>query len=144
MDLDVTRNIFATDENSVISREGNSNGTKMTSSIISCKEPTTYAKMWLAASHQGTISSLPCHCNSNHTCREDCNTMLESAWEGCCCNPNLGFTTKARVCKVMGQEGSPGVTSPAPGSAKKCEKLNLHTPKWTPILRIGVPNGLPN
>jgi len=26
--------------------------------------------------------------------------------EGNCRNPNLGFTTKARVCKVAGQEGS--------------------------------------
>jgi hypothetical protein len=38
MDLDVTRDIFAIDENSVTNREGSSNGTKMTSSIISYKE----------------------------------------------------------------------------------------------------------
>jgi hypothetical protein len=42
MDLNITRNIFATDENSVISREGNSNGTKMTSSIISYEEVKSY------------------------------------------------------------------------------------------------------
>jgi hypothetical protein len=38
MDLDVTRDMDATDENSVTSREGSSNGTKMTSSIIRYKE----------------------------------------------------------------------------------------------------------
>jgi len=29
--------------------------------------------------------------------------------------------------------------SHAPGSAKECEGKNLHTPKWTPMLGIGVP-----
>jgi len=37
--------------------------------------------------------------------------------------------TKARACKVASQEGSLGVTSHAPGSAKGCEGMNLHTPK---------------
>ncbi len=38
MDLDITRNMDATDENSVTSREGSSNGTEMTSSIVSYEE----------------------------------------------------------------------------------------------------------
>jgi len=38
MDLDITRDIFATDENSVTSREGSLNGTEMTSSIVNYKE----------------------------------------------------------------------------------------------------------
>jgi hypothetical protein len=39
--------------------------------------------------------------------------------DGCHCrNPNLGFATKARGCKVASQEGDLGVTSHAPGSAK--------------------------
>ncbi len=38
MDLDVTRDMDATNENSVTSREGSSNGTEMTSSIVSYKE----------------------------------------------------------------------------------------------------------
>ncbi len=38
MDPDVTRDIFATDENNVTSREGSSNGTKMTSSIVNYEE----------------------------------------------------------------------------------------------------------
>jgi hypothetical protein len=46
-----------------------------------------------------------------------------------CCNPSLGLATKAKACKVTGQEGSLGVTSHALGSAKKCERMNLHTPK---------------
>jgi hypothetical protein len=27
---------------------------------------------------------------------------------------------------------------------KECEGMNPHTPKWTPMLRVGVPKGLPN
>ncbi len=38
MDLDITKDIFAIDENSVISREGSSNGTEMTSFIVSYEE----------------------------------------------------------------------------------------------------------
>ncbi len=87
MDLDVTRDIFAIDENSVINREGKSNGTEMTSSIVNQEEVKrrqvaknqTHAKVWLVTSCQGTVSSLPCHCSSFRTCREDCKTMLESA-----------------------------------------------------------------
>ncbi len=38
MDLDITKNMDAIDENSVTNREGSSNGTKMTSSIVSYEE----------------------------------------------------------------------------------------------------------
>jgi hypothetical protein len=55
-----------------------------------------------------------------------------------CRNPSLGLVTKARVCKVASQEGSSGLTSSAPGSAKECEGMNPHTPKRTPILGVGV------
>jgi hypothetical protein len=53
-------------------------------------------------------------------------------------NPSLGFTTKARACKNVGQEGSPRVTSHAPGSAKECEGMNPHTPKGAHTLGVGV------
>ncbi len=46
-----------------------------------------------------------------------------------CRNPSLGFMTKARACKNVGQEGSPGGTSYTPKSAGECEKMNPHTPK---------------
>jgi hypothetical protein len=58
---------------------------------------------------------------------------------GRCRNRKLGLTTKARVYKVVGQEGSLRVASHAPRSAKECEGMNSHTPKWTSILRVGVP-----
>ncbi len=51
-------------------------------------------------------------------------------------NLNLGLATKARVCKVVGQEGSLGITSHAPRNAKDSEGVNLHTPKWIPILEV--------
>ncbi len=47
--------------------------------------------------------------------------------------------TKAKGCKVVGQEGSPGVMSHAPGSARKCEGIDPHTLKGTPTLGVGVP-----
>jgi hypothetical protein len=43
-------------------------------------------------------------------------------------NPNVGLVTKARACKVAGQEGSMGVTLYAPKGAKECEGMNPHTP----------------
>jgi len=36
--------------------------------------------------------------------------------------------TKARACKVASQEGSPGITSHAPGSVGEYEGMNPHTP----------------
>ncbi len=56
-----------------------------------------------------------------------------------CRNPSLGLATKARGCKVAGQEGSPGVMPHAPKNVKECEGINLHTPKATPTLGVGVP-----
>jgi hypothetical protein len=55
-----------------------------------------------------------------------------------CRNPSLGLATKARGCKVVGQEKSPGPMSHAPGSAKECERIDPHTPKGTPPLGIRV------
>jgi len=55
-----------------------------------------------------------------------------------CHNPSLGLATKARACKVTGQEGSSGVTSHVPWSVGKCEGMNLHTPKGASTLGIGV------
>jgi hypothetical protein len=46
-----------------------------------------------------------------------------------CRNHSLGLATKARACKGADQEGSPKVTSYAPGSVGECEGMNLHTPK---------------
>jgi len=53
-------------------------------------------------------------------------------------NLNFAFTTKARVCKGAGQEGSSGVTSHAPRSEEECEGMNPHTPKWAPTLGVGI------
>jgi len=46
-----------------------------------------------------------------------------------CHNLSLGFMTKARVYKGVGQEGSPVVTSHAPRSVRECEGMNLHNTK---------------
>jgi hypothetical protein len=56
-----------------------------------------------------------------------------------CHNPSFGLTTKARAYRSAGQEGSLVVTFHTPGSAKEYEGMNLHTPKGTPILGVGVP-----
>jgi hypothetical protein len=63
------------------------------------------------------------------------NTILKPI----CCNLSLGLVIKARACKVASQKGSSRVIFHALGNAKKCEKMNPHIPKWTPILGIKVP-----
>jgi hypothetical protein len=83
MDLNVIRNMDAIDENSVISREGSSNGTKMTSSIINYEEVKrrqvvkNQARMRECGLCRGTIISLPCHCSSTHTCKETVTLCLK-------------------------------------------------------------------
>jgi hypothetical protein len=46
--------------------------------------------------------------------------------------------TKARACKVAGQEGSLGITLHAIGNVGKCEGMNPHTPKGTSILGVRI------
>jgi len=46
--------------------------------------------------------------------------------------------TKARACKGASQEWSLRVTFHAPRSVRKCEGMNLHIPKWVPILEIRI------
>jgi hypothetical protein len=46
-------------------------------------------------------------------------------------NPNLGLATKARVCKVVGQEGSPRVASHAPESHISCSQEWKRMREWT-------------
>ncbi len=65
-------------------------------------------------------------------------------FEDAYCNLNFGLVTKSRACKVASQKGNSRVTFHALGSAKECEGRNPHIPKWTPILGVRVPNGLPN
>ncbi len=48
-----------------------------------------------------------------------------------CRNPSLGLPTKARVCKRAGQERDSRMW--------KNVRMNSHTPKWTPMLGVGVP-----
>jgi len=55
-----------------------------------------------------------------------------------CRNPSLGLATKARGCKVVGQKKSPRIMLHAPRSARECEGIDLHTPKGTPTLGVGV------
>ncbi len=46
---------------------------------------------------------------------------------------------KAKRSSRPKARGSPGVTSHTPGNVRKCEGVNLHTPKATPTLGDGVP-----
>jgi len=55
-----------------------------------------------------------------------------------CYNPSLGLVTKARACKVVGQEGSSEVMPHAPGSVGNCEGMNPHTSKGVSTLGVGV------
>jgi hypothetical protein len=55
-----------------------------------------------------------------------------------CCDPSLGFVTKAKACKGASQEGSMGVTFHTPRSVGECEGMNSHTPKCAPTFGVGV------
>jgi hypothetical protein len=46
-----------------------------------------------------------------------------------CHNPSLELMTKAKACRGVGQESSPGVTFHIPMSVGKCDGMNPHTPK---------------
>jgi hypothetical protein len=80
-------------------------------------------------------------CNPNNTkcgnksCNRNpifCNFHLEIMMGiEICCNPSLGLLTKARARKNASQERSPGMWESV--------RMNTHTPKWTPILGVGVP-----
>jgi hypothetical protein len=60
------------------------------------------------------------------------NGLNDLILDWCICrNLNLGLATKTKACKGVGQEGSSGVWESV--------RTNIHTPKWTPILRVGVP-----
>jgi len=55
-----------------------------------------------------------------------------------CCNPSFELATKVKGLQECGLKGSPGVTSQTPGSVRKCEGVNPHTPKATPTLGDGI------
>jgi hypothetical protein len=56
-----------------------------------------------------------------------------------CRNPSFGFATKAKGLQRCGPGKRPGITSYTPGSVRKCEGENPHTPKATPTLGDGIP-----
>jgi len=64
--------------------------------------------------------------------RTSCSTNIS------CRNLSLGFATRAKGCKVVGQEESPGVMSHVPGNVRKCQGIDLHLPKGTPTLGVGT------
>jgi len=77
----------------------------------------------------------------NYTCG------LESMWNWelvdfkrneICRNPSFGLMTKAKGLQGCGPRERLKVTSHIPGNVGKCEGVNLHTPKATPILGDGI------
>jgi hypothetical protein len=60
-------------------------------------------------------------------------TKLEGSMCTKCRNPSFGLTTKAKGLQRYGPKGSLGVTSHIPGSVRKCEGVNPHTPKAIPL-----------
>ncbi len=53
-----------------------------------------------------------------------------------CRNPNFGLVTKARGCKVVGQEKDLGVTSRTPGSAKSVKEWTFTLPRELPCWEL--------
>jgi len=62
--------------------------------------------------------------------------LLNCVW--ICCSPNLGFATKARTCKGVGQEWILGIPFHVPRCVGECEGMNFHTPKWASTLGVRV------
>jgi hypothetical protein len=73
-------------------------------------------------------------------CVQNWNVEKLNFWKWCCRNLSLRLATKARACKGVGQEWSLGVTFHTRGSFGECDEMNPHTPKWTLILGVGLPN----
>ncbi len=55
-----------------------------------------------------------------------------------CHNPSLGLATKARGLQGCGPRGRSEIHSTCSRECKECEGMNPHTPKWTPMLGVGV------
>jgi hypothetical protein len=53
-----------------------------------------------------------------------------------CHNRSLGFATKAKGCKVVGQEGNSGVASHVPESAKSVRDHSLTLPNELPLWEL--------
>jgi len=51
----------------------------------------------------------------------------------------LGLRPRQKGLQGCGPKGSLRVTSHTPGSVRKCEGVNPHTPKATPTLEDGIP-----
>jgi len=58
-------------------------------------------------------------------------TLTFSSSGGKCRNLSVGLVTKARVCKVASQKRKPE-------NERKCEGMNLHTPKGISTLGVGI------
>jgi hypothetical protein len=71
-------------------------------------------------------------------------TLTSSSSGGECCNLSLGLATKARGLQGCGSRGRPGSHFTCSREYRECEGMNLHTPKGTPMLGVGVPKGLSN
>jgi hypothetical protein len=50
----------------------------------------------------------------------------------------LGSWPRQRLAKVWAKKGSLGITSHVRRNVGKCKGMNTHTPKWAPILEVGV------
>jgi len=73
----------------------------------------------------GFLDKCICKLISSIQSIKDVNVLLDLP----CRNLSLGLATKTRACKGASQVKSSGVTFHALGSARKCEGMNLHTPK---------------
>ncbi len=62
-----------------------------------------------------------------------CFIQITCIW---CCNTSLGLATKARACKVAGQERSLGVTSHVPRGAKSVREWILTLPNELPFSEL--------
>jgi hypothetical protein len=63
---------------------------------------------------------------------------IMSLWFNECYDLNPGLMTNARGMERCGLKVQPGNHIHILGSARECEGMNPHTPKWAPILGVGI------
>jgi hypothetical protein len=67
----------------------------------------------------------------------EANMEIKCKWSLIVATLALGSRPRQGLTKVRAKS-EVGVKFYVPGSAKECEGMNPHTPKWVPILGVGV------
>jgi hypothetical protein len=97
--------------------------------------------------HQPRHSFLQCHKSHlilHNIIKGGCSWIFQVLHHFHYRNPSPRLATKARGLQGCGPRRTSGSHITCSRECKECEGMNPHTPKWTLVLGVGVPNGLLN